>query len=220
MILIVPRAAAVALPVALTTALWAQSAGQNWPAVTPTTAQFKVDFDAERIVIDLPLLDRSGRERYHFACRGGRDRYLDALEPDSWVGPLMCTIAEGTVARASSLLSEDGSPAWFSRAQFQRRELVGACGKYPEFGLRRSFRLRGFRLVLDGQDVAVDAAGEATSFVLKVSVTPDPSALSAQAERPGFLDPRGAGQSCDVVRRGAEPRMCRDASGSWVPCKE
>jgi hypothetical protein len=213
------RTACLACALALATGVSAQLSGTNWPELRPTTKRFRVDLTAEKIAIDLPVLDRTGHEQYHFACRGGRDSYLDSLNPtQNWVGPLMCTLAEGTEARDDSLLSEDDSAAWFSRAHFRRSELVGSCASYPEFGTHRSFRLRGFRLRLDADHIAVDATGDATSFVLNVSVRPDRSARSSQAERPGFLDPRGLGQTCDVVRRGAEPRRCRDPQGSWTLC--
>ena len=213
------RSALVVFGLALTTALSAQAAAHKWPQIKPTSGRFSVDLNADRIEFDLPLRDQTGRERYHFACKGGKEPL--AIPHQNWVLPLMCTLWEGTEAREETLLSEDDDPAWFSRAQYRSEELVGSCAKYPEFGLHRSFRLRGFRLVLDAEDVVVDAGGEPTSFVLAVSVTPDPSARSEQAARPGFLDPRGEGHSCDVVLRGAEPRMCRDwKRGGWVLCKK
>jgi len=193
--------------------------GQVWPQLRPATARFQIDLRLERVVIDLPLVDVTGRQRYHFACRGVRESYLDTLK-ENWVGPLMCTLAEGDRAKEESLLSEDDSAAWFSRGQFRGEELVGECGNYPEFGRHRSFRLRGFRLNLDVENVSVDAKGEAQSFFLVVSLQPDDTARLKQAERPRFLDPRGQGGSCRVVRRGVEPRMCRMTSGSWAPCKD
>jgi hypothetical protein len=217
---IVMRAAAIVAALILGTGVSAQSVGRAWPHIRPTTARFRVDFALGKVVIDLPLRDRIGRERYHFACRGVRESYLDSLK-DNWVGPLMCTLAEGTEAREESLLSEDDSAAWFSRGQFRREDLVGECAKYPEFGVHRSFRLRGFRLTLDADHVVVDATGRAASFVLRISVSPDETARSEQAERPGFLDPQGQGRSCAVVLRGTESRMCRDwqHGGSWELCK-
>jgi hypothetical protein len=198
-----------------------QSAGgPTWPRIVPFSASVPVRLTVDRIAIDLPLKDGAGQERYHFACRGGREAYLDSLD-GNWLGPLMCTLAEGATPREESLLSEDDGAAWFSRGQFQAKELGGDCAKYPEFGVHRSFRLRGFRLSLDARDVRVDRSGMAESFTLLVSLTDDPSARSAEAERPGFLDPRRQGADCRVVLKGSEPRMCRDRTrgGSWVPCE-
>jgi hypothetical protein len=196
-----------------------QTSGVSWPDVVAQSRTFRVDLSAEKIVIDAPITDQAGRELYHFACRGGGQAYVDSLS-GNWVAPLMCTLAPGQQAREESLLSEDGSAAWFSRGQFKAEELVGVCARYPEFGVHRSFRLRGFRLNLDAQNVVAGSDGLAKSFTLVVSVVRDPTARSRQAERPGYLDPRGKGHSCEVVRRGREPRMCRDASGSFALCKD
>jgi hypothetical protein len=195
-----------------------QTPGMGWPSVKPQAASFRVDLSSERIVIDLPITDEAGRVLYHFACRGGRQAYLDSLS-EIWVGPMMCTLALGAQTSEQSLLSEDDSAAWFSRGQFRVEELVGDCAKYPEFGVRRSFRLRGFRLDLEAQNVMPDKNGLAKSFTLAVSLVSDPGATTAQAERPGFLDPRQQGRSCKAAVPGQDPRMCRDAGGSWALCK-
>jgi hypothetical protein len=203
--------------------MWTPSdtASVAWPTVKPFTQSFPVDLMSERIVIDVPITDQAGAVVYRFACRGGDVAYLDSLG-ENWVGPLMCTLAAGDRATEESLLSEDGSAAWHSRGQFRREELVGDCAKYPEFGIHRSFRLRGFRLTLDAQNVVLDGDTLARSFVLAVSLVDDPDAILSQAERSGFLDPRGKGRTCGSVIPGREPRMCRDwqAGGSWAVCKE
>jgi hypothetical protein len=194
-----------------------QGSAAPWPPVQPASARFHVDLGAERAIIDLPLKGRDGAVLYHFACRGVRETYLDTL-PGNWVGPLMCTLAEGTEATEGGLLSEDASPARYSRGQYRANQLVGDCARYPEFGVHRSFRLRGFRLTLDAEDVRTDGAGVAQSFVLAVSVVADASAVTANAARPGFLDPQRPGGSCRTAVRGAEPLMCRDDRGSWREC--
>jgi hypothetical protein len=203
--------------------IWMPShaASGAWPKVKPFTQSFPVDLMSERIVIDVPITDQGGAVVYHFACRGGNVAYLDSLR-DNWVGPLMCTLAMGDQAREESLLDEDDGPAWYGRGQFRGEELAGDCANYPEFGVHRSFRLRGFRLSLDAQDVVVDRSGLARSFTLAVSLVDDAGATLSQAERPGFLDPRGKDRTCASVIRGREPRMCRDwqAGGSWAACKE
>jgi hypothetical protein len=195
----------------------AQHGGTRWPPVQPLTVRAPVDFSADKIVIDVPLRDQAGRVLYYFGCRGGSERYLDSVG-GNWVGPLMCTLAEGGEPSDTSLLSEDDSAAWFSRGQFRREELVGDCAKYPDFGLHRSFRLRGFRLRLDAEDVKSNSGG-ASSFVLRLSVASDPTATTQRAERPGFLDPRREGAGCGVIVPGREPLMCRDEAGSFGVCK-
>lgn len=208
-----------AMLVALATSLGSQPVtGREWPSVQPLQRQVSVDFRGEQIQIDIPIRATDGRVIYDFACRGGSERYLDAL-PGNWVGPLMCTLAEGDRPTEESLLSEDDSAAWFSRGEFRGEDLVGDCGRYPEYGRRRSFRVRGMRITLEAREVHTDSVDVVRSFLLSVSVVPDPTATTAQAEQPGFLNPHGQGRSCRTVLRGRDPRMCRNASGSWEPCR-
>jgi len=194
-------------------------ASVKWPEVQPFIARIPVRLSAERIAIDIPIRNRSGEIVYVLACRGGNDTYIESL-PGNWVQPLMCTLAEGTQASDVSLLSEDDSAAWFSRGQFRSEELLGDCGRYPEFGVHRSFRLRGFQLAFDAQNIVTNVGGDVDTFTLQISLTRDPTATAAKASRPGFLDPRGTHGNCRVVRRGSETRMCRDANFSWVPCSD
>jgi hypothetical protein len=200
-------------------AMFVQTPRAEWPKIQPLNVRVPVNLSLEQITIDLPIKNSRGDVVYHFACRGGSDTYLDSLA-ENWVGPLMCTLAEGRQATEESLLSEDDSAAWFSRGQFHPKELIGDCGRYPEFGTHRSFRLRGFQLTLDAENVVTNSQGAAISFILHISVVDDATATKASAERPGFLDPRGAGGNCSVVRRGQEPRMCRDANFSWERCRD
>lgn len=192
--------------------------GQVWPTVQPIARQVAVDFRSERIDVDVPIMTIDGRVAYYLACRGGSERYLDSL-PVNWVGPLMCTLAEGDHPSEASLLSEDDSAAWYSRGQFRAEHLVGACGQYPEYGTTRSFRLRGMRLTLEAKRVTGTAEG-VHPFVLAIAVVPDPTAATARAEQPGFLDPHRRGRSCETIVRGRDPRMCRNANGSYEPCKD
>ncbi len=203
----------------LLTVLTAQRSVPAWPQILPRTERVAIDLRAEQIVVDVPIRTRAGHVAYHFACRGGAERYLDSLK-GNWAGPLMCTLAEGERASETSLLSEDDSPAWFSRGQFRGDDLIGDCAKYPEYGAHRSFRLRGMRLTLDAEHIASDGQGAAQSFELVLSVLPERSATTAQAERPEFLDPRRQGRTCRVVLPGREPRMCREAGGSFARCRD
>lgn len=189
--------------------------GQAWPHVQRLDRRIDVDFRRERIEIDVPIRATDGRVVYDFACRGGSEAFLDTLT-DNWAGPLMCTLAEGEQATVASLLSEDDSPAWYSRGQFFVEDLIGACGRYPEYGRQRSFRLRGMRITLEAQDVSADGR----AFVLSITVVPDPTAVTRTADQPGVLSPRGQGRSCETVIRGRDPRMCRNAVGSFEPCKD
>ena len=197
----------------------------GWPRIKPVSATFPVDLSGEKISIDLQILDQANHPLYHFACRGGDEAYLEKLGDETganWVPPLMCTLSEGAEAREESLLSEDDSAAWFSRGQFRADELVGACARYPEYGVHRTFDLRGFRLTLDALDVKVDSHGLAQSFILAVKAAPNPSANTEHAAQTGYLTPYRVGYGCNMILKGNEPRMCRDWThgGSWTKCKD
>jgi hypothetical protein len=94
-------------------------------------------------------------------------------------------------------------------------DLTGACGRYPEFGRVRHFRLRGMRLTLAFSQVVADRKLGLLSTTLHFTAAPDPGAHAAQAERPGYLPP---GPGCARVRKGDEARMCRNESLSWTEC--
>jgi hypothetical protein len=188
-------------------------------------ARIGVDTSAQRIFFQIPLLDVQGVTSYTLNCAGGNEQFLDDLSDAgdiNYVGPFACRLNEGKADTEDSLLSEDESAYWYSRGQVHDfREIVGACGRYPEYGAVRHFRLRGFQLTLDFTDVAVDRRGNPTYCVLAISVRPDATARSADAEQPGYLTPYKVGNSCDKVRRGNETRMCRDwvhSGGSWTEC--
>jgi hypothetical protein len=197
---------------------------EEWPAVKPVSQSFEVNFAAGLVAFDLPINSATGLVLYRLSCRGGSETVLDELgERDgvNWVGPFMCLLNQGNgPVSEDSLLAEDDSPPWHTRGQFTGSDLVGACGKYPEFGRNRSFRLRGFVLRLGVTNLVRGPEGSPRGFTLAVSVDRDPTARGAQAERPNYVQPRLG--KCDVVREGRDPRMCRiwtgPTPGSWVPC--
>jgi hypothetical protein len=202
-------------------------AGSSWPLLQQSTARIGVDTSAERIFFQLPLLDVHGVMRYTLNCAGGDNKFLDELgqaRQINYVGPFACRLNEGKSDREGSLLSEDESAYWFSRGQVHDfSEFIGACGRYPEYGAVRHFRLRGFELRLEFKDIALDGKGKPLYFVLVVSVRPDPTALSADAEQTGYLTPYKTGRGCDKILRGNEPRMCRDwqhSGGSLTECSK
>jgi hypothetical protein len=90
----------------------------------------------------LPLLDVHGVTNYTLNCAGGDDKFLDELGQAqiNYVGPFACRLDEGKSDTEGSLLSEDESPYWISRGQVHDfSEIVGACGRYPEYGAVRHF---------------------------------------------------------------------------------
>lgn len=201
------------------------SANSRWPQLKVVAVNFPVDFKTQKIEIDLPLSDEIGQVHYLFWCRGGSEEYLatQTVGDDFLVGPFSCGLKPTDKNSTGNLLREDESPLWHTRAQYHFDELLGKCGDYPEFGRIRTFSLRGFRLMLTVSDVKIDSAGEITYFTLRVSLEPDESAIRSIAQRPDYLSPYGEGRSCEVIRKGKDPRYCRDwenKDGSWNLCKD
>jgi hypothetical protein len=200
-------------------------AGSQWPVLQQFTARIGIEASARRILFDLPLVDIHGVTKYTLNCAGGDDRFLEKLAKArdiNYVGLFACRLNEGNSDTEDSLLSEDDSPYWFSRGQIHDfQEIIGACGRYPEYGAARHFRLRGFELTLEFTDITLDRKGNPTHFVLAISVRTDPTAFSAEAEQTGYPTPYKIGRSCENVLRGNAQRMCRDwlrSGGSWTQC--
>ena len=166
--------------------------------------------------IEEPIKGPSGKTEYVLSCSNHpADDVFDA-------GLFLCRLNEEENAGfpESSLLGEDDSAVWFTRGLFRVDELTGSCGTYPEYGARRTFRLRGLRLALSVSKLERTRSGDVRRLTLAMSVRPDASATSGQAEQTGYLWPMPG--KCRPIRKGNLPRMCRDwdnLDGSWVECE-
>jgi hypothetical protein len=184
-----------------------------WPAVQPMERTFQIDAGSP-VSITVPIQTRAGSTAYILSCSSG-----DGPSPDD-IGSFLCALNEpGHENNESTLLAEDESPPWHSRGQFHMAELVGECATYPEYGTRRSFRLRGMHLALMVSHVQPGSNGIA-HLTLRVRVRPEPSARGEWAQRPRYLPPKFG--KCRPIRKGNEPLMCRDwkkRGGSWTECK-
>jgi hypothetical protein len=200
----------------------------SWPEMREFRSTAGIRLNSRRIDLDIPLYDVGGTIRYRLICRGGSREYLDEVErrtqTASYSQPLTCILNYGNREADASLLSEAAIPAYFSRGHFESNELVGECAHYPEYGLVRHFRLRGFQLEISLSNLEMSASTNPSSPIpdyalVTVSLHRDPTARTAKAEQPGYLDPRGDPLQCHQVRRGNERRMCRNQSTSaWEEC--
>lgn len=199
-----------------------------WPEMREFRVTTGIHLNSDRIDLDIPLYDLGGTIRYRLICRGGSREYLDEVQTRtqtaSYLQPMTCILNYGNQESDVSLLSEAEIPPYFSRGYFEGRSLVDACARYPEYGLARHFRLRGFRLEIALSDVVMSASTNSRSSIpdyvlVTVSLQRDPTARTAKAEQPGYLDPRGDPMQCRRVSRGNATRMCRNQSTSaWEEC--
>ena len=151
--------------------------------------------------------------------------------PVRYQGGLLCGLAPAstpvpeTLGSSSLLATEEEPGALHSRGNFEPPALVGACANYPDYGLIRTFSLRGFRLTLRVSDVEVRPDYQ-RDFVYRiayrkdfpigrmkftVSVVPDPAATSAKALPSPYIDPDYEPEACakpvtewPVLRNAAE----------------
>lgn len=195
------------------------AAESTWPKMKEFDDSFIFDTKEEGIKFIKPLCDVNGMVRYVFICRGGTDEYIEKHSNSTFVGPLGCRLSEGDKEVETSLLSEDDSAPWYSRGQYDFRSLLGDCGKYPEYGRLRHFRLRGFELTLSATDIITNDRDQLVSFRMNVSLIRDDRITSKQAEQPGYLPPRN---DCKTIKKGNEPRMCRypDTGYIWEECRD
>ncbi|RPI76806.1 MAG: hypothetical protein EHM45_11685 [Desulfobacteraceae bacterium] len=195
----------------------------QWPSMAEFDLKIGIEARSEKIYFEIPLRDIRGRIQYTLICRGGSVEYLNAFTDSNkilYAPDLGFRLYEGTKEVEGSLLCEDGAPAWHSRGQVRYSQLVGACGKYPEYGMLRHFRLRGFELTLEFFDIVIDPEGKPAYLNLRISLHRYPKAISAQAGRPGYLSPEAEGRSCEKVLKGKDPLMRRNKQGSWYKIQE
>jgi hypothetical protein len=204
----------------------ASVAGSQWPMVVPLAKEL-VFSNGQQAKVEMPIVGHRGAVLYRLLCR----TWSSAGESDGefgYSGDFECRL----VAAAPldwrggwNLLADEEKPTrdWQHRARFLRPEFVGDCLKYPGYGPRRAFRLRGMRLVLSLADWALEPSVPSVlpskpgfrRFVFRVSVDLDPSALSAYAEATVYDLPCClplAGSTCEALDC-AHPR----ARGSLCP---
>jgi hypothetical protein len=187
-------------------------AGAAWPRMARYDATFPVDATAQWTELRIPLRDVKGKLVHEIVCKGSGDEAFQDKHNDrtneNVVGILQCE---------PTFYLEDGSPIWHTRMQFWAHDLVGDCGRYPEFGTVRNFRVQGMRITLEARDIQLDDEGQPQAFNLRVSVRNDPGATKEYTLRPGYLHPK---QDCSHVKRGGEPLMCRiPPTYSWGLCR-
>jgi hypothetical protein len=224
---------------ALVAALQTGSAGghvqrsheHSWPVMQEFRYSAGIRLDYRRADLDIPLYDDRGITQYRLICRSGDEERRREIEErtgaSAYQNEMICILNVGDREADASLLSEDGTAARYSRGSFNSSSLVGACAAYPEYGLVRHFRLRGFELTIGLSEVVttkgISRCGEENVRIeyalVTISLRRDRTARTAKAEQPGFLNPGGNPQACTTIRRGNAPRMCRDLQTfSWGEC--
>jgi hypothetical protein len=197
----------------------------EWPAVRSLEQTF--DFtDASQARLELPILGESNKPLYVLLCIGKglfhTDRHFDHS------GDFECRLnSTYSQDHYSTLLTYDPVQErdWESRGRFLWPEVLGSCGRYPEYGRIRNFRLRGMQLTLEIANTppvpTATAPDEIKSFRLRGQVQPDPTAYSTIAAPVPFDESDVPRNRCDEVRakhvRGIVTREFVKQSGLTPP---
>ncbi len=170
----------------------------KWPQVNEFEIVYGIEAGSERIYLNMPVLNKNGHVVYNLICRGGSQDYLDKLGEQldlTLVPPLNCSLYVGD-ENEDSLLAEDNSPNWHSRGQIFFYSLVGACRDYPEYGVKRHFSLRGFKLSFYFDNIEVDEQGSIKRFDMKITLRKDQRALTERAAQVKISPPHVVNGEC------------------------
>jgi hypothetical protein len=133
--------------------------------------------------VRIKIRGNSGKPLYLLECHSAgynRDPSFD------YSGDFECRLTD-LINRASfsTLLTEDEKQSrdWESRGRFFLRSITGKCAQIPQFGSRRSFRLRGMVITLQIRNPIIGPDILLKSLSLAVSVRPDAGAKRQIAER-------------------------------------
>lgn len=170
-----------------------------WPQITPVNRIYHFD-SAKNAYIDLYIFSINGEKLYNLKCHN----YLYEDDPDfDYSGEFECRMVSlYSKETVSTLLTENPmqSADWDSRARFFSFQLSGDCGKYPDYGLARNFRLRGMSINLKMSNIsftesyikngysAFDYLG-LKAFTFQVAVEFDPDANTSIAEPTKYKEP-------------------------------
>lgn len=194
---------------------WSCAQSSRWPVLQSHVQEFNINLRDHRTLVRIDLQDTEGQPQYQLACFSGDDT-ADLQLPYSYTGGLRCGLAPtGTpvaeiLGDKSLLLAEDEPSASYSRGNINPQAMVGHCANHPDYGLTRTFALRGFRLTLKVSDMEVspDYLGDGSYFrdyrknfpigrmKLTVTVALDPTATSDRALPSNYVDPVDLQETC------------------------
>ncbi len=174
-----------------------------WPKIRPVERHYTFK-DGPHAGLELPIYGTDGRKLYRLRCH----TYLYTDPNFDYSGDFECILSAlyhakrgeplSTPVHYYNLLVERQEPYgdWDSRGRFLIPDILGACTRYPQYGLTRSFKLRGMKITLRMRDpTIVKKPGKPSvewtlaSFRFTVQVVPDPRARRSIAQRTRYLPP-------------------------------
>jgi hypothetical protein len=176
----------------LTMTLLAMSpAAAGWPPVRPLTKEYRFS-DGQSATIDQPIVGSQGAPLYRLICRTWST--TESNNEFDYSGDFECRLVAVPALDwrdGWNLLSDEPRPSrdWEHRGRFLVQEFQGECLRYPGYGARRAFHLRGMELVLSLSDWRLEVPPPGNlpdqpgfrSFAFKVIVTPAPAVMEPYA---------------------------------------
>jgi hypothetical protein len=171
-----------------------------WPQVQSLVREWQIP-DVSATGSDTPALeyirDLNGRPIYKLECHNGN--YSDQSEMN-FSGKFQCALfaLEDGKTESWNLLADrtEQDSDWGNRGRMLSEQLSGACLKWPEYGARRAFLLRGMSVTFLFKDLRwkyIKHERDLAAFTFKVEVQPDSRAHTAEA---------------DTVKVASPPRSC------------
>ncbi len=163
---------------------------QSWQPVRPIEVRKRIETGNAKVRVAI-LAATSEVPLYELRCNELDARDSAAEGGEEYFGMFQCRLWQ---AREADLLraGADWEDKYTTRGVFEFEQVVGPCKSDPYFGLRRTFLLRGMRLVLEISsfesppvaDLLASRAQRHFRFDFDVSIAPDAGAAAARAPNP------------------------------------
>jgi hypothetical protein len=173
-----------------------------WPVIHEESGSITFDKPSEADFIK-EIKSLGGRPLYELRCRSGD---LDDVGDFNYSGLLQCrlSVVNATRETPKSLLFEDreATSDWDGRGRFMLNDVIGTCGRYPDFGNTRTYRVRGMQLTLRIENVRLRKSQNSevspASFVFSYAMKSDRQAIGVLTEKPMIKEPSwfSGGEKC------------------------
>lgn len=176
----------------------------HWPAVQPINRTYRFR-DASTAKLSLQIRDTRGAALYLLRCANTDLEYdwAEVMPGDfaCWIRSINKSGALGPV----SLLDPSNEDDMTCRACVWLWNLTGDCAKYPDWGSKRDFRLRGMKISISFANVKLSPESDESDVTFKsldvaVSVIRDQAATSSRAAPSRVEPPSAEEHGCEASK--------------------
>jgi len=165
----------------------------RWPTIQPLREEHTFVLalnDTSDTPLTLFLKGLKGTSVYKLECHNGN--YEDSSEIE-FSGDFQCALfaVQGGERTSWNLLATDEPQQqksdWLNRGRMTSGQLWGECGRNPDYGTIRRFRLRGMEITVQYKDLkwfpAIDSRHPLAGFTVNITAVPNPAAQTPTTER-------------------------------------